>query len=78
METKIKAVNIKCAHCGTTFPSPIFMGDVPTFESALTWGNKAQCPTCHRMIDCNKDNMSYVLEGSVGGLVGGDFGAKPS
>jgi hypothetical protein len=77
METKIKSVNIKCGHCGTSFRSPIFFGDVGSFETATTAGNKAQCPKCKRMIDCNKENMSYILEGSVGGSMGPDFGVKP-
>lgn len=70
---KIKAAFIQCGHCGTKFPSPIFLGDTKTFESATLWGNRAQCPNCQRMIDCNKENMSYVLEDGSGGFVGDDF-----
>jgi hypothetical protein len=72
--TKIKESFIKC-ECGNRFNSPIFFGDVATFESATTSGNKAQCPACGVMIDCNKTNMSYVLVGAQGGVVGNDFGS---
>ena len=70
---KIKESFIKCK-CGHRFNSPIFFGDTETFESATTWGNSAQCPKCRVMMDCNKTNMSYVLEGNTGGNVGNGFG----
>lgn len=72
----IKESFIKCGHCGTRFNSPIFLGDTETFESAMTWGNKAQCPNCKEMIHCNKENMSYVLADESGGSVGDDFGGN--
>lgn len=78
METRIKDVFIKCGHCGHRFESRNKIGDVRGFETAITMGNKVACPNCREMIDCNKENMSYVLEGSVGGMVGGAFGDKPS
>lgn len=70
----IKESFIKCNVCDHRFHSPIFFGDTATFESATTWGNKAQCPECGTMIDCNKDNMSYALADDTGGAVGGGFG----
>lgn len=74
MENKpIKAVNILCGHCGLRFPSPIFLGDMFTFETATTSGNRAECPRCREMIHCNKENMSYVLADGSGGSVGSDF-----
>jgi len=71
--TQIKESFIKCK-CGNRFNSPIFFRDTATFESATTSGNKAQCPSCRVMIDCNKTNMSYVLAGNSGGAVGNEFG----
>jgi hypothetical protein len=73
---KIKSVHILCGHCNTRFPSPIMFGDVQTFESATTAGNIAQCPRCRTMINCNKDNMSYVLADDSGGSVGPNFGGN--
>lgn len=72
---RIKESFIKCKS-GHRFTSPIFFGSVSAFETATTSGNKAQCPTCRVMVDCNKTNMSYVLEGGQGGGVGDDFGSK--
>ena len=70
---KIKASHIKCGFCGTKFRSPVFLGDTETFTSATMLGNTAQCPDCGRMIHCNSENMSYVLEDGTGGLVGNDY-----
>jgi uncharacterized C2H2 Zn-finger protein len=72
-QQKIKESHLKCGHCGNRFRSPIFFGNVRTFETATTAGNTAQCPKCGKMISCNKDNMSYVLEDESGGLVGDNF-----
>jgi hypothetical protein len=60
---KIKEIAIICANraCREAFSSPIFFGDVQSFESSLTWGNKAQCPRCGQLTDCNKENMFYTL-----------------
>lgn len=70
---QIKISFIKCK-CGHRFNSPIFFGDTETFDLATTSGNKAQCPSCRTMIDCNKTNMSYVLADNSGGAVGHGFG----
>jgi DNA-directed RNA polymerase subunit M/transcription elongation factor TFIIS len=70
----IKESFIKCNACGNRFRSPIFFGHTAAFDSATTSGNKAQCPKCGTMINCNKDNMSYVLADDSGGAVGGGFG----
>ncbi len=70
---KIKESYIQCGHCGTKFTSPIFIGDTDSFESATMAGNRAQCPNCRKMIHCNKENMSYLLDDERGGFVGTDF-----
>ena len=70
---QIKESFIKCK-CGHRFHSPIFFGDTETFDTATTSGNKAQCPSCEIMIDCNKTNMSYILADNSGGAVGDEFG----
>lgn len=70
----IKESFVKCTNCGSRFNSPMFFGNTEIFDAATTWGNKVQCPECKTMIDCNKDNMSYVLADDSGGQVGGKFG----
>lgn len=62
---KIKKLFLTCGYCETSFPSPIFIGDTNTLDSSVLTGNTAQCPTCKRMIHCNRENMSYILEGSA-------------
>jgi predicted RNA-binding Zn-ribbon protein involved in translation (DUF1610 family) len=70
----IKESFVKCPQCGNRFRAPIAFRDTEMFESALTWGNRVKCGSCGTMIDCNKDNMSYVLADDSGGSVGGKFG----
>lgn len=72
---EIKEIWIKCPN-GHRIPSPIFIGDTATFDSGVLFGNKAQCPTCGTWVDCNKENMSYILADGSGGVVGDDFGKK--
>jgi len=67
---KIKSASIKCGHCGDKFPSPIFLGDTETFDSATVSGNIAQCPKCGGVVNCNRENMSYELADTTGGFVG--------
>lgn len=76
MSKRIKECIIKCPECGTKFNSPIFFGDVATFEAALTMGNITQCinPSCRVLIDCNRENMTYRLADESGGFVGEKFG----
>ncbi len=70
---KIKESYIQCGHCGTKFRSPIFFGDTDSFDTATTAGNTAQCPKCHKVIHCNRENMSYLLADDSGGFFGTDF-----
>ncbi|WP_082721992.1 hypothetical protein [Burkholderia sp. RF2-non_BP3] len=72
---EIKEIWIKCPN-GHRFRSPIFLGDTETFDSGVLFGNTAQCPTCGALVDCNKENMSYILADGSGGLVGDGFGKK--
>jgi len=76
MTTKINSVHVLCGHCNTRFESPIFIGTIEAFETLMTSGNKVFCPNCHTPIQCNKENMSYVLEGSIGGSVGEAYGGN--
>lgn len=72
---KIKESHVQCPHCGTKFPSPIFIADTESFDTAILAGNRAQCPNpnCGKMINCNKENMSYLLADETGGFVGKEF-----
>jgi len=56
---RIKEIQILCLNrsCIKWFPSPIFFGDMETLLSSFTFGNLAQCPHCHEMTPCNKENM---------------------
>jgi DNA-directed RNA polymerase subunit RPC12/RpoP len=57
-----KILEIKCTNCNNWFPSPIFFGDINSFDSSIMEGNRAQCPHCDKMTDCNKENMRVVSE----------------
>ena len=59
---KIRESYVQCDGCGTKFRLPFFIEDTKTFSYAVLWGNRAKCPNCAITIDCNKGNMSYVLE----------------
>jgi hypothetical protein len=59
---KIKASFIECGHCGMKFRCPFYIGDTKTFSHAILWGNRVKCALCEVTIDCNEQNMSYVLE----------------
>ncbi|MDR8087800.1 hypothetical protein [Burkholderia gladioli] len=72
---KISQVSLKCPN-GHKFPSPIFIGDKRSFDSATMSGNRTNCPKCGVVFSCNKENMSYVLADDSGGAVGDDFGSK--
>jgi DNA-directed RNA polymerase subunit M/transcription elongation factor TFIIS len=71
---KIKESHVRCNKCGTRFRSPIFFATTEVFDSAMTSGNVFVCPKCKNEIPCNKDNMSYVLEGGKEGSVGNKYG----
>lgn len=70
---KIKSVSVKCGHCGTVQPSGIFVGDTQSFETLVTSGNTQQCRNCGKIINMNKENMSYVLADGSGGAMYDDF-----
>lgn len=70
----IKEIRIKCGHCQTIFPSPLFFADELSWTTAKTAGNRVQCPTagCRQIINCNQDNMSvWFTDGS--GEMGWDY-----
>ncbi|MEM5017888.1 hypothetical protein WKH31_16460 [Metabacillus indicus] len=65
-----KAVQIKCLNCNTWFDSPIFFGNLDTFDSSTLEGNSVQCPKCSKMTGCNKENMR--VSSDDGGFRGKD------
>jgi hypothetical protein len=67
---KTKTLEIKCENCDTWFASPIFFGDMNSFDTSVMIGNSAQCPKCHKMTGCNKENMRVISE--KGGFRGND------
>jgi len=69
---KTKVLEIKCTNpkCGAWFPSPIFFGDINSFDTSLLIGNSVQCPVCGKMTGCNKENMRVISDD--GGFRGND------
>ena len=65
-----KSITIKCLKCGGKFPSPIFMGTRAAFDSTQLMFNVVQCPHCHEMTGCDKEN--FVARFADGGFVGND------
>lgn len=67
-----KSIEIKCSNpsCNSWFPSPIFFGDMNSFDTSMLIGNKAQCPKCNKMTGCNKENMR--VRSDDGGFRGKD------
>lgn len=70
--SQVKTVEIKCSNtnCNSWFPSPIFFGDLNSFDSSFLAGNIVECPVCHTMVSCNKENMR--VRGDGGGFRGDD------
>lgn len=64
----VKTIEIYCNECDKWFPSPIFFGDLNSFDTSMIEGNKVQCPYHGGMIGCNKENMR--VRGSDGGFKG--------
>jgi late competence protein required for DNA uptake (superfamily II DNA/RNA helicase) len=67
-DAKTLSITIKCLRCNNKLPSPIFMTPYSSFSTATLIGNEAQCPSCHKMTRCNKDNFLARFDG--GGFVG--------
>ena len=61
-------IQVKCLHCGAWFPSAIWIGDRESLQSGVLIGNKQQCPKCHKMTDCNKENFKARFKD--GGFIG--------
>lgn len=68
----VKTIEIKCSNlqCGEWFDSPIFFGDLNSFDTSTLEGNIVQCPKCHTMVGCNKENMK--VRSNDGGFSGTD------
>ena len=67
---KVKTLEIRCTDCGTWFASPIFFGEMESFDTSTMIGNTVQCPNCNKMVSCNKENMRVRSEN--GGFSGID------
>lgn len=65
---KTKEISIRCSHCQTWFPSPIWFGDSESFDTSTLFANQAQCPRCKKMTGCNKENFHALFED--GGFLG--------
>lgn len=65
-----KSLEIKCKNCSTWFTSPIFFGDMTSFDTSTLEGNKVQCPKCSKVTGCNKENMR--VKSDNGGFRGND------
>ncbi|ANN35821.1 hypothetical protein A9498_31170 (plasmid) [Bacillus thuringiensis serovar coreanensis] len=55
--TQIKTIEIQCTHCKVWFSSPIFFGNMNSFDTSILIGNTVSCPSCGKMVNCNKENM---------------------
>jgi hypothetical protein len=66
--SKTLEISIRCLNCQEWFPSPIWFGDSESFSTTTLFANRAQCPRCGKMTDCNKDNFRARFEG--GGFIG--------
>jgi hypothetical protein len=67
---KTTEISIRCQHCKKWFPSPIFLGDSESFDTSVLFANRAQCPHCHKMTECDKENFRVKFED--GGFLGVD------
>lgn len=67
-----KSIEIKCLapKCGKWFNSPIFFGDIRSFDISVMTGNIVQCPHCNSITPCNKENMR--VRADEGGFLGSD------
>lgn len=72
----IKSITIKCGHCGTIFPSPIFVGTTEALDGSFLLNNRVRCPNaaCRQLIHCDKNNMSVLYADGSGGEVYWDWG----
>lgn len=68
----LKRVEMQCIACKSWFPSPIQMGSMEALLSTFTAGNITNCPSCGRMVPCNKENMRVTRSDGKGGWVGDD------
>ncbi len=53
---------IKCRHCGEWFESPILSDDGQSIENPPLNGYTVQCPHCHKMTPCDKEDVRLVEE----------------
>jgi hypothetical protein len=70
--SEVREIQIKCLkkRCEKWFSSPIFFGDLTSFDTSMLEGNSVQCPYCNTMTPCNKENMR--VRSPEGGFVGKD------
>lgn len=65
-----KSVEIKCTKCGKWFESPIFFGDIESFDISTLENINVQCPHCSKVSPGNKENMR--VRSTKGGFIGKD------
>lgn len=65
-----KSIEIQCLNCKTWFTSPIFFGDINSFDASQLSGNTVTCPKCRKSTGCNKENMR--VKSDDGGFRGKD------
>ena len=68
--SKTTDLQVRCLHCKEWFRSAIWLGDRASFDSATLFGNLQQCPHCHKMTGCNKENFNAKFDD--GGFMGVD------
>jgi hypothetical protein len=66
--SKTIEISIRCLHCQSWFPSPIWFDDSESFDPSVLFANQAQCPQCKKMTGCNKENFFARFED--GGFMG--------
>lgn len=64
----VTGMDVRCLKCRNWSRAPVFATPFSTFETSAMAGNQYQCPHCHRMSDCNKENFRLRFAG--GGFKG--------
>lgn len=62
------SIKIRCKHCNIWFKSAIWFDDRKSFDTSALIGNMQECPVCHQMTGCDKDNFKARF--ADGGFIG--------
>lgn len=68
--SKTTDIKVRCLHCKTWFDSGIWLSNREAFDTTDLFSNLQQCPACHQMTGCNKENFKAHFED--GGFMGVD------